>query len=506
MFHFKKNNSLKRIDFMNSIDSNKIWSKSMTISEIKALLEYLENELIKYEFVKDKNFIMNERRKCLKKYIEIALSKKCENISELIPKVLSIFLKFVSDDYSGNLISISEEYGLSIQKLYAMDDKYRKKGIISAEEKDVILEIIKLIKDYISNIELSSKIELINGSCIEQKVDAIVNAANRNLWPGGGISGAIFKKAGYHELTDACSKITIPLKDGEAVITPAFNIKNTKYIIHAVGPDFGATPNAFNELYLAYYNSLKILMDNNLHSIAFPLISTGFFGNNLENAVIESAKQCIKAYNNFVKTYQNYEINVKLCAYTKNEMEEAQKIFNKLKVSNDYIKKHDSALFNYYYVEDENNIEIITEDNRKIKEKKNMELDCIQKASLYLQLTGDCDVTAFSAYMNVEFFFYNIIENNNTKTFCFISENIFNKVYSPKFDKELSDRINNDLKDFYSIKELQLKYNFVILHPICFEIKKDNKINYRPLTSLDDNIISQLLNNDYSCSNLNNYI
>ena len=67
-----------------------------------------------------------------------------------------------------------------------------------------------------------SKIELIKGSCADQEVDIVVNAANRNLWSGGGICGAIFKKAGYQELTDACSKIKTPLKDGEVAITPAF--------------------------------------------------------------------------------------------------------------------------------------------------------------------------------------------------------------------------------------------------------------------------------------------
>lgn len=77
-----------------------------------------------------------------------------------------------------------------------------------------------------------SKIELLNASCADQIVDVIVNAANDGLWAGGGICGVIFKKAGIKELTDACSKFKTPLNDGTAVITPAFNLKNAKAIIH----------------------------------------------------------------------------------------------------------------------------------------------------------------------------------------------------------------------------------------------------------------------------------
>lgn len=69
-----------------------------------------------------------------------------------------------------------------------------------------------------------SKIELINGSCAEQNADIVVNAANSGLWAGGGICGVIFKKAGMTDLTDTCRKYTTPLKDGSAVITPAFNM------------------------------------------------------------------------------------------------------------------------------------------------------------------------------------------------------------------------------------------------------------------------------------------
>ncbi len=91
----------------------------------------------------------------------------------------------------------------------------------------------------------NSKIELLNASCADQKVDAVVNAANRQLLEGGGICEVIFKKAGLNPLTAACQEYDIPLKDGSAVITPAFNMKNTKFIIHAVGPDFRVTPTAF---------------------------------------------------------------------------------------------------------------------------------------------------------------------------------------------------------------------------------------------------------------------
>ena len=173
-----------------------------------------------------------------------------------------------------------------------------------------------------------STITLLNASCADQTVDAVVNAANSGLWAGGGICGVIFKKAGMSVLTAACSKYKTPLKDGSAVITPAFNMTNAKSIIHAVGPNFSVTPTAFKELFDAYYNSLRVLMDNGLHSISFPLISSGIFGGALENPVAESTKQCCRAYKKFVAAYPDYQVDVKLCAFSAKEMQEAQKVFN----------------------------------------------------------------------------------------------------------------------------------------------------------------------------------
>ena len=170
-----------------------------------------------------------------------------------------------------------------------------------------------------------SKLEIIKGSCVDQETDAIVNAANRYLMSGSGVCGEIFKRAGYKELTEACSKIKTPLNDGDAVITDSFNIDTCKYIIHAVGPDFSRTPTAYNELYKAYYNSLQVLKDNNLHSISFPLISSGIFSGNNSDPAKTSAEQCLKAYTKFVEDNKNYDINVLLCAYLQNEYEEIKR-------------------------------------------------------------------------------------------------------------------------------------------------------------------------------------
>ena len=173
-----------------------------------------------------------------------------------------------------------------------------------------------------------SKIQIINASCADQTVDAVVNAANDGLWTGGGICGAIFGKAGRAELTEACSKYKTPLNDGDAVITPAFKMTNAKAIIHAVGPNFAVTPTAFKELFDAYYNSLVVLKDNGYHSISLPLISSGIFGGSLDNHVAESTKQCLRAYRKFTSDYQEYDVDVKLCAFTATEMKEAEREYN----------------------------------------------------------------------------------------------------------------------------------------------------------------------------------
>jgi O-acetyl-ADP-ribose deacetylase len=107
-------------------------------------------------------------------------------------------------------------------------------------------------------------------------VDAIVNAANTTLAPGGGVCGAIHRAAGP-ELAAACAKVA-PCPTGEARITPAFLLP-ARYVIHAVGPVYRDGRSGEPELLAsAYRSSIRLAQDHGLSSIAFPAISTGIFG------------------------------------------------------------------------------------------------------------------------------------------------------------------------------------------------------------------------------------
>lgn len=106
--------------------------------------------------------------------------------------------------------------------------------------------------------------------------DAIVNAANESLAPGGGVCGAIHQAAGP-ELARACAAVG-RCPTGEARITPGFRLP-AKYVIHAVGPVWrGGGDNEAELLASAYYSALRLADQHALRSIAFPAISTGIYG------------------------------------------------------------------------------------------------------------------------------------------------------------------------------------------------------------------------------------
>ena len=108
-------------------------------------------------------------------------------------------------------------------------------------------------------------------------VDAVVNAANTALRMGGGVCGAIFRAAGAAELQAACDKLA-PIRTGEAVITPGFNLP-ARYIIYTAGPVYRDGKQGEEALLRScYLNSLKLAAEYQCKSIAFPLISAGIYG------------------------------------------------------------------------------------------------------------------------------------------------------------------------------------------------------------------------------------
>jgi len=153
-----------------------------------------------------------------------------------------------------------------------------------------------------------SNIQVIKGDITKIKVDAIVNAANSSLLGGGGVDGAIHR-AGGPKILEECMAIREKqgaCKTGEAVITTGGNLPE-KYVIHTVGPVWhGGEHNEESLLASAYRNSLRLAMENNMKSIAFPNISTGVYHFPKQRAAeiaIETTKKFLESNNPIKEVY-----------------------------------------------------------------------------------------------------------------------------------------------------------------------------------------------------------
>jgi O-acetyl-ADP-ribose deacetylase (regulator of RNase III) len=124
-------------------------------------------------------------------------------------------------------------------------------------------------------------LEIVWGDITKQDTEAVVNAANKQLAPGGGVAGAIHRAAG-RGLWEECKKLD-GCNTGEAKLTSGHNLK-AKYVIHTVGPIYSGIPQDAVDLQNCYINSLRLADENGIISISFPAISTGAFGYPLKEA------------------------------------------------------------------------------------------------------------------------------------------------------------------------------------------------------------------------------
>ncbi|MDF7671778.1 O-acetyl-ADP-ribose deacetylase [Lactobacillus sp. ESL0701] len=152
------------------------------------------------------------------------------------------------------------------------------------------------------------KIKVIKGDITKLKVDAVVNAANETLLGGLGVDGAIHKAAGP-ELLAECQTLH-GCKTGQAKITQGYHLP-AKYVIHTVGPIYSGRARDDAFLRACYVNSLDLAKENNLHSIAFPAISTGAYGFPTGRAAL-IAFQTVKKW---LRKNEAAKIEVIMCAF-----------------------------------------------------------------------------------------------------------------------------------------------------------------------------------------------
>jgi len=167
------------------------------------------------------------------------------------------------------------------------------------------------IYEFCLSIMNMERIEVIKEDITKIKVAAIVNAANSSLMGGGGVDGAIHR-AGGPAILEECKKIVARqggCKTGEAVITTAGNLP-AKYVIHTVGPVWnGGSGNESEKLANCYLNSLRLAVEHDCKTIAFPNISTGVYRFPKD----EAAKISVESIRRFLSNNNSIEKVIIVC-------------------------------------------------------------------------------------------------------------------------------------------------------------------------------------------------
>ena len=171
-----------------------------------------------------------------------------------------------------------------------------------------LMEVRTMLSGASSAKSAQHSIVLDCGDITKLDCDCIVNAAKKSLLGGGGVDGAIHRAAGK-KLLEECRKLN-GCDTGEAKITGGYNLK-AKYIIHTVGPVYSGTDSDAKLLADCYRNSLNLAKKHDIHSIAFPAISTGVYGYPMDKA----ATIAVQTIRQWFNDNEDYDLTVILSCY-----------------------------------------------------------------------------------------------------------------------------------------------------------------------------------------------
>lgn len=151
------------------------------------------------------------------------------------------------------------------------------------------------------------KLEAVQADITTLSVETIVNAANTSLLGGGGVDGAIHRAAGPN-LLEECRALN-GCNTGNAKITSGYNLP-ARFVIHTVGPVWhGGNNNEDELLKYCYLNSMKLALENDVKSIAFPSISTGIYRFPFERA----CRIAVSTASDFIKENESIERVIFAC-------------------------------------------------------------------------------------------------------------------------------------------------------------------------------------------------
>ena len=246
------------------------------------------------------------------------------------------------------------------------------------------------------------------GDITNEVCDAIVNAANNTLLGGGGVDGAIHKKAGK-ELLEECKALG-GCKTGRAKITKGYNLP-CRYVIHTVGPVWrGGKFNEENLLKSCYIESLKLAEKYSCKSVAFPLISAGAY--NYPKA--EAFRVAVKAITEYLNIFDDYDIYVKLVIYNTENLTDVESMRLLVK---------DIDYFTAMSVADSNP----GENNRKFLYERNR----VKNDTMYFYCMSDLEKKLHNASETFsEMLMRKISEKKMSASECYKRANISRKLFS----------------------------------------------------------------------------